>query len=453
MIRRLCLRTAARSFRPAVYRRYYHATMTSDDPSVAPSPAPAMIPPAVEAAAPEKRGMVVLAPMVRSGQLPMRLLSLKYGADLVWGPETIDKALIGTTRIENPETGCVDYMRAGLVIRLCPPREKSKLIFQLGTASPETAVEAAKIVSQDVSGIDVNSGCPKPFSTHAGMGAALLKDPDRLISILKALVAGVGPSTPYALPISVKIRLLKTIDETHALITNLCKTGISTLTLHCRTVPMRKTERAIRDALAGASDICRAAGVRFFVNGDVKNWAHAQSLIREYNIAGGAMIAIAAEANPSVFCDTGVKEWREVLADYLTIAMETENPFANTKFCMMNLVPGKQPLREKLARAKTFREVCDAVGMECTIPEERDVGTVKTQRMTAAEERDAQAKKEKDERLERLAELKRRKAEEGEGAGEETGKRVKMDVQQAAPMDGVVPLPTVGVAEAVDTAV
>jgi len=31
------------------------------------------------------RGKVVLAPMVRSGELPMRLLSLHYGADLVWG--------------------------------------------------------------------------------------------------------------------------------------------------------------------------------------------------------------------------------------------------------------------------------------------------------------------------------------------------------------------------------
>lgn len=31
------------------------------------------------------RGKVVLAPMVRSGELPMRLVSLKYGADLVWG--------------------------------------------------------------------------------------------------------------------------------------------------------------------------------------------------------------------------------------------------------------------------------------------------------------------------------------------------------------------------------
>lgn len=31
------------------------------------------------------RGKVVLAPMVRIGELPTRLIALKYGADLVWG--------------------------------------------------------------------------------------------------------------------------------------------------------------------------------------------------------------------------------------------------------------------------------------------------------------------------------------------------------------------------------
>lgn len=31
------------------------------------------------------RGKLVLAPMVRSGELPSRLLALHYGADLVWG--------------------------------------------------------------------------------------------------------------------------------------------------------------------------------------------------------------------------------------------------------------------------------------------------------------------------------------------------------------------------------
>lgn len=35
------------------------------------------------------RGKIVLAPMVRSGELPSRLLALHYGADLVWGMNEI----------------------------------------------------------------------------------------------------------------------------------------------------------------------------------------------------------------------------------------------------------------------------------------------------------------------------------------------------------------------------
>lgn len=42
------------------------------------------------------------------------------------------------------------------------PQEKDRLIFQMGTACAERAVALAKMVQNDVSGIDVNMGCPKP---------------------------------------------------------------------------------------------------------------------------------------------------------------------------------------------------------------------------------------------------------------------------------------------------
>lgn len=44
------------------------------------------------------RNKLVLAPMVRSGTLPMRLLALYHGAGLVWTPEIVDKAIIGAQR-------------------------------------------------------------------------------------------------------------------------------------------------------------------------------------------------------------------------------------------------------------------------------------------------------------------------------------------------------------------
>lgn len=41
---------------------------------------------------------------------------------------------------------------------------------------------------QDVAAIDVNMGCPKPFSIKGGMGAALLKEPEKAAAIMSALV-------------------------------------------------------------------------------------------------------------------------------------------------------------------------------------------------------------------------------------------------------------------------
>lgn len=41
---------------------------------------------------------IVLAPMVRVGTLPMRLLALNYGAHIVYSEELIDWKLLKTTR-------------------------------------------------------------------------------------------------------------------------------------------------------------------------------------------------------------------------------------------------------------------------------------------------------------------------------------------------------------------
>jgi len=44
---------------------------------------------------------LILAPMVRIGTLPMRLLALDYGADIVYTEELIDKKLLRSIRREN----------------------------------------------------------------------------------------------------------------------------------------------------------------------------------------------------------------------------------------------------------------------------------------------------------------------------------------------------------------
>lgn len=47
------------------------------------------------------RNKVILAPMVRIGTLPMRLLALDYGADIVYTEELIDWKLLRSTRRVN----------------------------------------------------------------------------------------------------------------------------------------------------------------------------------------------------------------------------------------------------------------------------------------------------------------------------------------------------------------
>ena len=300
------------------------------------------------------------------------------------GPETIDRAIIGTTRRLNPHTNTLEWSRLptskiknphldpdnreSVLYRIHPALEKGKLIYQMGTANPELAVQAAKMVAADVAGIDVNSGCPKPFSTAGGMGAALLKTPDLLCSILTSLVEEVGK--PYEIGISVKIRILDNPEDTRALVERLVKTGITGLTVHCRTTPMRPRERAIRGQLRMVGDICRAAGVACVMNGDVASRTEALALIKEFEV-DGAMIATEAEKNPSCFrsdAEGGPHEWKTnwktVVAEYMKLALLVENRWGNTKYLLGQMIPGREEAYKAMNRSKCYTDVIKALGLE-----------------------------------------------------------------------------------------
>ncbi|KAF2662974.1 FMN-linked oxidoreductase [Lophiostoma macrostomum CBS 122681] len=330
------------------------------------------------------RGKVVLAPMVRSGELPSRLLALKYGADLVWGPETIDRAIIGTTRRLNPNTSTIEFSRLptskiknpaldpsnreSVIYRIHPELEKGRLIYQVGTANPDLAVQAAKIVAPDVAGIDVNAGCPKPFSTSGGMGAALLKTPDLLCSILTKLVEEVGKV--HEIGISVKIRLLDKPEDTEALVRRLVATGITGLTVHCRTTPMRPRERAIRGQLKMVGEVCKEAGVACLMNGDVTSRTEALQLVEEFGV-DGAMVATEAEKNPSCFrpdAEGGPHEWRsqwkKVVTEYMRFALQVENRWGNTKYLLGQMIPGKDKCYADMNRAKCYADVIQALKLQ-----------------------------------------------------------------------------------------
>lgn len=188
----------------------------------------------------------------------------------------------------------------------------------------------------------------------SGMGAALLRTPEKLIDILTSLVTQVGK--PYNIPISVKIRLLETEEKTIDLVKKLVKTGIECLTVHCRTTPMRPREPCIRAALKKIANVCHDAKVYCLVNGDVEKYSDLDELIKNYGV-DGAMIARGAETNPSCFNINGVLPWYKIINEYLEYCEEFENHVVNTKYCMSRMIPGKSPLYQKVARSKSIEEI------------------------------------------------------------------------------------------------
>ena len=55
-------------------------------------------------------GKMILAPMVKIGTLPTRLLAIDFGADLVYTEEIIDWRLLRSKRIVNDQLETVDYI-------------------------------------------------------------------------------------------------------------------------------------------------------------------------------------------------------------------------------------------------------------------------------------------------------------------------------------------------------
>lgn len=301
------------------------------------------------------KGKAILAPMVRVGTLPMRLLALKYGADIVYAEEIIDFKILKTTRIENKLLGTVDFVLTDgtVVFRTCDA-EKQRVVFQMGTADPERALKVAKLLENDVAGIDVNMGCPKDYSCKGGMGAALLTQPDTVRKILTTLVQGVSK------PVTCKIRILPTVEETIAFAKMVEETGIVALAVHGREKHERSRDpvhiNVIREVAKAVSIPVIANGVSLMINTykDIEKY-------RQETGCSSVMLARAAQWNPSIFRKEGRLSASEVITEYIKLAINFDNNFGNTKYCLQRLLHEDTTSTEalQLLHAKEMLEICE----------------------------------------------------------------------------------------------
>uniref|UniRef100_A0A131YHT9 Trna dihydrouridine synthase n=1 Tax=Rhipicephalus appendiculatus TaxID=34631 RepID=A0A131YHT9_RHIAP len=300
------------------------------------------------------RNKIILAPMVRIGTLPMRLLALHYGADLVYTEELIDYRLLKCQRIENKVLGTVDFVDDDhqIVFRTCE-KEKGRNILQIGTCNPDRAVQVAKLVEKDVAGIDVNMGCPKEFSIKGGMGAALLTQTDKVKAILTALVQSTE------LPITCKIRVLEKLEDTLALGKLIESTGVKAIGVHGRTKEERP-QHANRNAVIKA--LAEHVNIPIIANGGSGEIACYEDIERFRQTTGAASVMLArqAESNCSIFRKEGKKPIDDVIEEYLAYAIEYDNRATNTKYCVQQMLGSLQESDrgKALLASQQMEEIC-----------------------------------------------------------------------------------------------
>jgi len=325
-------------------------------------------------------GVEVLAPMVRASRLPMRLECLRYGAGLVYGEEVIDRKIIGALRVENKAFDTIDYVcPVGKIDVFSTCREeRSRVIFQLGTADSVLASQAAEVVCRDVRGLDVNMGCPKSFSVKGGMGAALLRSPSVAADILK----GLRRTLPSSCALSCKIRMLPTTEQTRDFMQLCERSGAEAITVHLRQTGERPADPAHWDEMTRLWDAVRIpvlANGDFFTRRQIDEfWKHCRGSQELEKARGptGVMVARGALWNPSIFARDSAVDFDDVVRGYTRAAVRTNNSYQNTKWVLASMLAGGTgvstprefrglPIKEfnqQVSRAKSMSGICELLG-------------------------------------------------------------------------------------------
>lgn len=147
--------------------------------------------------------------------------------------------------------------------------------------------------AMDIDIIDINMGCPMPKITKNGDGSALLRDTEKVYSVVKAAKSA---STK---PITVKIRIgwddehLNGVENAKAIE----EAGADAITVHGRTREAFYTGRANWDYI---KKIASAVDIPVIANGDV---ASLDDYIKILEVTGAEGVAIGrgALANPFLF--------------------------------------------------------------------------------------------------------------------------------------------------------
>ena len=232
---------------------------------------------------------VLLAPMEDVTDVSFRILCREQGADMVY-TEFI------------PSDGLIrDASRALAKMRTL--EEEAPVGIQIYGHIPESMVDAARMADRaaelvgghgaDV--IDINFGCPVTKIAGRGAGSGMMRYPDRMVAITKAVVDAVDK------PVTVKTRL--GWDDSSKIIVELAErlqdAGIQALTIHGRT-RCQMYKGSADWTLIGEVKKNPRMRIPIIGNGDITDGPSAKRAFDDYGV-DGIMVGRATFGRPWIF--------------------------------------------------------------------------------------------------------------------------------------------------------
>jgi len=232
---------------------------------------------------------VLLAPMEDVTDASFRILCREYGADMVYTEFVPSDGLIR------------DAEKA--IAKMRTREDEAPVGIQIYGHIPESMVEAARMADKaaEIAGghgcdlIDINFGCPVSKIAGRGAGSGMMREPDKMVAITKAVVEAVGK------PVTVKTRL--GWDENSKIIVELAERlqdcGIKALAIHGRT--RQQMYRGEADwALIGKIKENPRMTIPIIGNGDINSPQKAKEAFDKYGV-DGIMVGRATFGHPWLF--------------------------------------------------------------------------------------------------------------------------------------------------------
>lgn len=227
---------------------------------------------------------LLLSPMAGLTHVAFRELVAEYGGCGLLFSEMCSARTVPT---ENRKVSTVFRWR---------DEELATLVCQIVGAAPESMAAAARrIAAEGFFGVDINFGCSAAAVCKQQAGAAVLREPDRAVAIVRAVRKAVD------IPLFIKYRIGWVDDPQPAvdLARRFEDAGADALTFHPRVSPDR---RARPPKWSYIGRVKQAVGIPVFGNGEVFDSADAERMMRTTG-CDGISIGRIALARPWVFAE------------------------------------------------------------------------------------------------------------------------------------------------------